>query len=78
MATLVEGVTTRSVVSPWNLDSLAFAVTVVGGVVTLSGPVVREPVAQSLMDAVPAGGRRCSRPGPAQLSATVDGSVHSA
>ncbi len=34
------------------LDSLAFAVTVVGGVVTLSGPVVREPVALSLLDAV--------------------------
>ncbi len=34
------------------LDSLAFAVTVVGGVVTLSGSVVREPVALSLLDAV--------------------------
>ena len=60
------------------LDSLARAVTVVRGVVTLSGPVLRAPLALSLLDAVRRAGRRCSRPGPAQLSATVDGSVRSA
>jgi CBS domain-containing protein len=34
------------------LDSLAFRVTVVAGVVTLAGPVDREPVARSLVQAV--------------------------
>ena len=34
------------------LDNLAFDVTVAGGVVTLAGPVEREPVAVSLLEAV--------------------------
>jgi hypothetical protein len=34
------------------LDSLAFKVTVAGGVVTISGPVRRRPVALSLLGAI--------------------------
>jgi CBS domain-containing protein len=36
----------------FSMDSLTFKVTVVGGVVTLSGPVRRRPVALSLLDSV--------------------------
>ena len=36
----------------FSLDNLAFNVTVAGGVVTLAGPIEREPVALSLLQAV--------------------------
>lgn len=36
----------------FSLDNLAFNVTITGGVVTLAGPVEREPVALSLLQAV--------------------------
>lgn len=60
------------------LDSLAIAVTVVGGVVTLPGPVPPRPCGAERAGSGRARGRRRSRPGLAQLSATLDGSVHSA
>jgi len=42
----------RVIGTGFGLDSLAFQVRVVAGVVTIAGPVEREPVALSLLDAV--------------------------
>ncbi len=49
---ITEEIVTKLIGTEFLLDSRAFTVTVAAGVVTLRGPVDREPVALSLLDAV--------------------------
>ncbi len=47
-----DEIVTQLIENEFLLDSRAFTVTVTAGVVTLRGPVDREPVAHSLLDGV--------------------------